>query len=49
MGGVDDRDALSVDALEVVEDRVSRLRIDADRGLVAEEELRPVEQGRDQI
>ncbi len=49
MRGIDDGEALAVAALEVVEDRVARLWVDADGRLVAEEELRPVEQGGDQV
>ena len=49
VGRVDDREAPAVEVLEVVEDRVPRLRVDADRGLVAEEELRPVKERRGQV
>ena len=43
--GVDDGEALAVEALEVFEDGVAGLGVDADGGLVAEEEFGAVEEG----
>ena len=42
MGRVDDGEARAVALLEIVEDRVARLRVDADRGLIAEQQFWPV-------
>src|SRR5258708_4514816 len=39
VGRIDDRKAFTVQPLEKIEDRVARLRIDADRWLVAEQQL----------
>ena len=47
--GVDDGEALAVEALEVFEDGVARMRIDADGGLVAEEKFRAMEEGGGEI
>lgn len=49
MRRVDDGDAGAVEELEVVEDGVARLRIDADGGFVAEEELGAVEEAGDEV
>ena len=49
VGGVDDGKALAVESLEVFEDGVAGLGIDADGGFVAEKELRAVEEGGDEV
>jgi hypothetical protein len=47
--GVDDGEALAVEALEVFEDGVAGLGIDADGGFVAEKEFGAVEEGGDEV
>ena len=45
VGRIDDGEAVPVQPLQQLKDRVSRLRVDAHRRFIAEEQLRPVEEG----
>src|SRR5947209_14911921 len=49
MSGVEERLAAPLEQLEVLEDRVTALRIDADRRLVEEEDVGVVEQARGKV
>ena len=47
--GVNDRDSVTIEPLQMLEDGVARLRIDADGGLVAKQEFRVVQERGDEV
>ena len=49
MRGVNDRKSVAIELFEVLEDRVSGLRVDAHGWLVAKQELRAVKERGDQV